>query len=101
MNFYKRAYKAIEKIPSGNVTTYGYIATMLGKPRAARIVGWALRNLPADTAVPWWRVINAQGYLSIQNPHFPKDVQKMLLEKEGILVRKKYIVDLERYMWRP
>lgn len=101
MSFNKEVYKWVLKIPYGKITTYGFIATLLDNPRAARAVGWALRAVPADTDIPWWRVINAQGYLSIQNTNFPKDIQKGLLEKEGIKVSSKYLVDLDQYLWKP
>lgn len=100
-NFNQQVYAAVSKVPFGTVTTYGYIATMIGRPRAARIVGWALRNLPEGVDVPWWRIINSQGYISIQNPHAPKELQKLLLEKEGIEVSDKLMVNLNRYLWRP
>ena len=101
MNFHKRVFKAVSKIPRGNVTSYGFIATYIDKPRSARAVGWALRTLPYETNVPWWRVINSHGYISIKNPSFSKELQKYLLEKEGIPVSNKFMVDLRKYMWRP
>ena len=101
MNFSKKVFNLVNKIPYGKIVTYGYIATVIGSPRASRQVGWALATLPPYSEVPWWRVINAQGYLSIKNDNFSKDHQKELLKKEGIVVSSKYIVDLQKYHWRP
>lgn len=101
MKFHQKVYKVVRKIPKGKVTSYGFIATLLGKPRAARQVGWALFNMTEDLKIPWWRVINSKGYISIKNPNAPKELQKHLLEKDGIKVSDKFMVDLDKYLWRP
>ena len=101
MNFHQRVYALVKKIPKGRVTSYGFVATLLGNPRAARQVGWALFNMTEDREIPWWRVINSKGYISIRNPNAPKELQKFLLEKEGIKVSDKFMVDLKKYIWRP
>lgn len=101
MNFSNRVYKVVSKIPKGKVTSYGFTATLLGKPRAARQVGWALFNMVEGQAIPWWRVINSKGYISIKKPNAPKELQKHLLEKDGIQVSDKFMVDLKKYLWRP
>lgn len=101
MNFNKRVYKLVTKIPKGKVTSYGFIATLLGKPHAARQVGWALFNMVEGLDIPWWRVINSKGFISIKNPNAPKELQKHLLEKDGLKVSDKFMVDLNKYMWRP
>lgn len=99
--FHLKVYDLVSKIPKGKVTSYGFIAILLGKPRAARQVGWALFNMPEGLDIPWWRVINSKGFISIKNPNAPKQLQKELLEKEGIAVSDKYMVDLKRYNWKP
>lgn len=99
MKFSEKVHKATLKIPKGKVTSYGFIATLIGQPRAARQVGWALSTLPYD--VPWWRVINAKGYISIKNPSASKEDQKRLLEEDGVEVTDEYTVDLDKYLWRP
>jgi methylated-DNA-protein-cysteine methyltransferase-like protein len=101
MSFNEKVYKAVSQIPKGKVTSYGFIATLLGKPRAARQVGWTLFNMVERLDIPWWRVINSKGYISIKNPNAPKELQKHLLEKDGIQVSDKFMVDLNKYMWRP
>lgn len=93
-------YQIILQIPLCKVATYGQIAATIGSPRAARQVGWALRVL-SDLQIPWWRVINSKGYLSIKNSQVPKELQKELLEKEGVEVNNKFVVNLKKYQWRP
>ena len=80
------------------MVTYGGLAELAGLPRAARLVGQTLRKLPEDTRLPWHRVVNAQGRISIPEPGSQR--QKSRLEAEGItLIRGK--VDLEQFRWRP
>ena len=103
MNFFQEVYKLVNKIPAGKVATYGQLATIISTPRAARVVGFALRALPGDTNVPWQRVINSQGRISIQNMQFPQELQATLLEKEGVKVERRedhWWVDLEKYIWK-
>ena len=96
-------YDVVRKIPRGNVATYGQIATVVSSPRSAQVVGWALRALPDLHDVPWQRVINAKGMISIENLRAPKALQVKLLRDEGIEVKEadgNYFVDLEKYLWR-
>jgi methylated-DNA-protein-cysteine methyltransferase-like protein len=77
---------------------------MIGSPRAARIVGWALRSLDAGTKVPWQRVVNKGGMISIENMSVPKEQQAVLLRQEGVEVKERdgnFWVDLKRYVWKP
>lgn len=100
MTFYSRVYNEVSKIPPGKVAIYSFIATLLDKPRSARQVGWALMNIPKSVNIPWWRVVNSKGFLSIKNPHVPKEAQRDLLEKDGVTVSDKFIVDLKRFHWK-
>lgn len=77
--FFKDVYKVVGKIPRGSVMYYGQIALLLGKPQAARQVGWAMRCCPEK--LPWHRVVKADGSIAIREF---SDVQKELLESEGI-----------------
>lgn len=107
MGFNDEVYKIVKSIPRGKVVSYGQIAVMLGKPRSARVVGWAMNALskkhPKEAAVyPWWRVLNAQGRISIVNQKVTALDQKVLLEKEGVLVTEKdgsYFVDMKKCQW--
>ncbi|HWP49527.1 MAG TPA: MGMT family protein [Candidatus Limnocylindrales bacterium] len=102
MNFYQQVYELVLQIPPGKVATYGQIATLLGRPHAARAVGYALHLAPDHLKVPWQRVINSQGKISprssLDMPHEPL-IQRMLLEAEGVVFDKTGRVDLEKYLW--
>lgn len=103
-NFYERVYVIVRQIPKGTVATYQQVATLVSTPRAAQAVGWALRALPDYHDVPWQRVINSKGMISIQNLRAPKDYQAQLLREEGIEVtfmESNYFVDLKKYIWKP
>lgn len=101
MNFREHVLKLVKTVPKGQVATYRQIATLADSPRAGRIVGGILASLSVDTDIPWWRVINREGYISIRG-HMPtiKDLQKQLLEKEGVEVSDEYYVDLKTFLWR-
>lgn len=104
MDFFQEVYTVVKRVPPGKVATYGQVAGIISTPRAARVVGFALRRLPANTDVPWQRVINQQGMISIENLQFPKEVQAHLLRDEGIELTTRdgnYYVDLKKYLWQP
>jgi methylated-DNA-protein-cysteine methyltransferase-like protein len=103
MTFKQQVLRAVNSIPYGKVATYGQIAAMAGSPRAARQVGWILAGLTtAEAKVPWWRVLNAKGHLSIRNQDpAAKAEQKVWLESEGIEVSPDLDIDLEKYLYRP
>ena len=86
----------VSRIPAGRVASYGQIARMAGAPNAARQVGHTLSRLPADTTIPWHRVVNARG--AISNPNSER--QRRALQLEGIEVTAGR-VDLSRYRWQP
>ncbi len=102
MSFKTKVFELVKQIPAGQVASYGQIAAMAGSPRAARQVGWMLATLETnEQKVPWWRVVNKQGYLSIRgHDAFAKETQKSLLEAEGIIVNERYELDMVKYLWR-
>ena len=90
------------QIPAGRVATYGQIALLCEKPRNARQVGYALKNGLAGEGIPAYRVVNSQGILSGAVHFETYDMQKMLLEAEGVRVirtEKGFRVDLKTYGW--
>ena len=99
--FYDRVYAFVRRVPRGSVITYGHIALCLGSPMAARAVGYALNALPGENDVPWWRVINAQGAISLKGRGAHADLQRALLEREGVLFGPDDRTDLARYRWWP
>jgi len=103
-NFYSKVYDAVRQIPRGRVATYQQVAIAVSTPRAAQAVGWALRALPTGSDVPWQRVINSRGMISIRNLRAPKSLQARLLREEGVVVSVEegnYVVDLDEYLWHP
>ena len=103
-NWYFRVYVQVRRIPKGRVATYGQIAALLGAPRAAQQVGWALNCLKPGTTVPWQRVLNREGRITIQNARADARHQAALLQAEGVVVDCRggnYWVDLGRYLWQP
>ena len=98
-NFYEAVYRVVRKIPKGRVMTYGQIATILGTPRAARAVGYAMRACPDE--IPWQRVINAKGQISARSQVERPIIQKMLLESEGVHFDDSEVCDLKRLRWEP
>lgn len=99
-DFGERVYDLVRRVPRGRVISYGGIAALLGRPRAARGVGRALRELPDGTDVPWWRVVNHAGELSLArlDPHGAR-LQRVLLEKEGVVFDRHGRIDWERFGW--
>lgn len=98
---YTRIYAAIRRIPRGRVSTYGWIAELAGYPGAARQVGYALAALRPHSTVPWHRVINARGALSLERTMAGGGLeQRFLLEAEGVRFDGNGRVDLARFGWR-
>lgn len=98
-NFYEAVYRVVVMIPRGRVMTYGQIATIVGAPRAARAVGYAMRACPDN--IPWQRVINGKGQISARSQVERPVLQKLLLESEGIRFDKTDTCDLEKLRWEP
>ena len=98
-SFFERVYKLLKQIPKGKVVTYGQIAVMLGCPRMARQVGYALHVNPLPGKIPCHRVVNRFGALAPAFAFGGAEVQAALLEAEGIEVREDFTVDLDKYRW--
>jgi methylated-DNA-protein-cysteine methyltransferase-like protein len=92
--FFEKVYDILNHVPYGRVVSYGQIAKMLGRPRAAREVGWALRACPDH--LPWQRVVRADGSVA-GGAH--SDLRKALLESEGVKFLKDGRVDMEKCQW--
>ena len=100
-NFYDSVYRVVREIPFGRVMTYGQIATILGCPRSARAVGYAMRASGRRDDVPWQRVINSKGQISAKTEVERPMIQRMLLEAEGVLFDSTGACDLNTYRWEP
>ncbi len=102
---YARIYKVVRRIPKGRVATYGQVASLAGLGGHARQVGYALSALsdedPRHKGVPWHRVINARGEISLLEEPGGNLVQRRALEAEGVQFSASGRVSLERYRWWP
>ena len=98
MSVYDKIYGWVKRIPDGKVATYGQIAELTGKC-SARQVGYAMAALPHDTRVPWHRVINSQGRISLRSGSEGHQLQRILLEVEGIVFSQDGRIDLAKYRW--
>jgi methylated-DNA-protein-cysteine methyltransferase-like protein len=97
-----RVHAMVRRIPHGQLATYGQIAELIGAWGCARQVGWALRRLTLPSAVPWHRVVNAQGRIAMSPGREGSDwIQRELLLAEGIPVAADGRLPLARYRWRP
>ena len=90
-DIYARIWDAVQRIPRGRVATYGGIARFCGFPRHARLVGYALHNLPHGSDIPWHRVVNSKGMISLPKRFGAYQRQKTLLEHEGVVFLKERI----------
>ena len=95
-NKYTLIWETVKQIPKGKVAAYGDIAMLSGLPGQQRLVGYALHNLPRNSGVPWQRVINSQGKISLPKKSGDYARQKKLLEKEGVVFEREKI-NLEKF----
>jgi len=98
--FAQRVKDLIGSIPRGKVATYGQIAHLAGNPRGARGVSWILHSSSEKHGLPWQRVINSRGRISLP-PGGGYELQKQLLAQEGIRFNQEDCVDLNRFLWSP
>lgn len=99
-DFFKQVYQIVAQIPKGKVASYGQIAALLGEPRHARIVGWAMHDAPKELNLPCHRVVNKSGKLSPGYIFGPGE-QRILLEKEGVTFLEDGHIDMNKYLWEP
>ena len=96
-SFPQRVWQIVAAIPEGFVTTYGDVARLAGSPRAARQVGGVLKRLPEGSTLPWYRVVNRHGAISLTGPALQRQRQALL--SEGVVVSGSGHIDLQRYRW--
>jgi methylated-DNA-protein-cysteine methyltransferase-like protein len=91
----------VARIPRGRVATYGQVARLAGLPGHARLVGYALSALPEGSRLPWHRVVNAQGRISMRSTGSGMDVlQRLLLKRERVSFTRKGVISLPKLRWR-
>lgn len=96
---YDRIYRVVRRVPRGRVATYGQIAE-IAKASGPRQVGYALHALPEGHDLPWHRIINAQGMISLDSGIGGAGLQRALLETEKVVFDEKGHIDLKRYQWK-
>ena len=106
--FTRSVYAVVAAIPSGRVTSYGAVAAILGRrpalrggPSAPRAVGGSLSAIPDDLDLPWWRVINSSDRISTSSIHHTAQIQRALLEDDGVQFTETGRIDWDRYEWDP
>jgi len=100
---YERIYAVVRQIPLGKVATYGQVADLADLARKARLVGYALYRVDMqNTDIPWQRVVNAKGEISLSPLRYGTDyLQRSLLEAEGVIFNDCGKIDLRKYLWHP
>ena len=97
MNTFEKIYEVVKNIPKGKVATYGQVALLVGNPRWARVVGYALHVNPEPGIIPCHRVVNREGKVAPGFAFGGEGVQRQLLESEGIIFETDGRIDLEKY----
>ena len=97
MNTFEKIYEVVKSIPRGKVATYGQVAFLAGNPRWARVVGYALHVNPDTSTIPCHRVVNREGRVAAGFAFGGDEVQRQLLEAEGIVFEPDGRIDLEKY----
>ena len=100
MSVFKKIYDVVCQIPKGKVATYGTVARMAGNPRWARVVGYALHVNPAPGIIPCHRVVNREGCVADSFAFGGGDIQRQMLEEEGIVFESDGHIDLDKYGWK-
>lgn len=101
MTVFEKIYEVVRNIPEGKVATYGQVALLAGNPRWARVVGYALHKNPAFGIIPCHRVVNRDGKTAESFAFGGGDIQRQMLEQEGIVFEKDGRIDLSKYIWKP
>lgn len=98
---YRKIYEAVARIPEGKVVTYGQIAWMAGRPRAPRVVGYAVSKAPRELNLPCHRVVNRLGEMAPFHAFDGPEFQRFMLEEEGVVFLDNGCVDMKKSQWKP
>lgn len=101
LDWNRQVWDLVGVIPAGKVATYGQLAAILGFPKRARHIGFALNRTPNSIQLPWHRVINSRGEISLPPLSEGGMLQRLLLEQEGIIFGSKNRINLKRFGWNP
>lgn len=99
-DFRNKVISFVKMIPKGKVVSYGQVAASCGHPRASRQVGGILGALGVEVGVPWWRVVNRDGIITIKNHIVTKEQQKALLKKDGVKVSNSNSINMSKYRYK-
>jgi methylated-DNA-protein-cysteine methyltransferase-like protein len=95
---FARIYDVVKQVPRGRVATYGQIAQIVGEGGDARTVGYAMASTPEGQDIPWQRIVNREGKISL--PGQGGEIQRMRLEAEGIAFDARGRIDMQRFGWQ-
>lgn len=98
-SFFNRVYQVVAQIPRGKVVTYSQIASLIGEPRSARVVGWAMHSAPRELNLPCHRVVNKEGGMS-PSYIFGPGLQRKLLEDEGVTFKANGCINMDKHLWK-
>lgn len=101
MTVFEKIYEVVCNIPEGKVATYGQVALLAGNPRWARVVGYALHKNPAFGVIPCHRVVNRDGKTAESFAFGGGDIQRQMLENEGVVFGADGRIDLDKFLWKP
>lgn len=100
--FKEKVVEIVCDIPYGKVMSYGQVALYIGSPRGARQVGWILNSLEGKVSLPWWRVVNNGGRITIKGcRYYSPDLMKKLLVEEGVEVSDDMEFNIEKHRFIP
>ena len=99
--FKEKVIEIVKSIPYGAVASYGQVAVMAGVPRAARQVGTILNKFDGEIEIPWWRVVNNNGRITIKGSTYTPYDQKSMLESEGLEIKEDFTLDIGKYRFIP
>jgi len=100
MNFFETVYKIVKTIPKGKVASYGQIAKLAGNSKMSRQVGWALHVNPSQGEIPCHRVVMKDGSLTKGFAFGGIEIQRAMLESEGVIVNNDFKVDMKKFGWQ-
>lgn len=97
MNTFDKIYEVVRSIPEGKVASYGQVALLAGNPRWSRVVGYALHNNPSPGEIPCHRVVRRDGRVAKSFAFGGENIQRMLLEEEGVSFIDEFTVDMQKH----
>lgn len=101
VQFFLKVYDIVSEIPEGKVATYGQLALLAGRPHAPRMAGYAMSRAPIEKNLPCHRVVNREGKMAPVHAFGGEQIQRCLLEREGVAFLPNGRIDMKKHLWRP